>query len=90
MIGSTSTLLGGAFFPIAVMPDWMQTLAACLPITYALEAMRLAVFRGQSVTEIWPPLTVLASMAVVLLPLSLLAFSRAVERGRRHGTLMQY
>ena len=90
VIGSVSSLLGGAFFPIALMPEWMQLVAKCLPITYALESMRLALFQGQSVAELWLPLTVLASMAAVLLPVSLLAFSWAVDRSRRDGSLIQY
>ena len=32
----------------------------------------------------------LDSMAAVLLPVSVLAFSRAVEKGRRDGSLMHY
>ncbi len=27
LIGSTSSLLGGAFFPVVVMPEWLQGLA---------------------------------------------------------------
>ena len=89
-IGPASSLLGGAFFPVAVMPDWLQTVAKALPITYALEAMRSAIFTGRSVTELWAPLAVLTGMALVLLPGSLWAFSRAVEKGRRDGSLIQY
>ncbi|MCP4549325.1 MAG: ABC transporter permease, partial [bacterium] len=76
--------------PVAVMPDWMQLAAKLLPITYALEAMRRALFEGQSLRDLWLPLTVLAAMAVVLLPASLWAFSQAVEKGRRDGSLVQY
>ncbi len=90
LLGSTSSLLGGAFFPVAVMPEWLQMLAKALPITHALEAMRLALFAGRSVAELWLELTVLAAMALVLLPGSLWAFDRAVEKGRREGSLIQY
>ena len=90
LLGSTSSLLGGAFFPLAVMPDWLQAVAKALPITYALEAMRAAIFAGRSVVELWQPLLVLATMAVVLLPFSLWLFSWAVEKGRRDGNLIQY
>ena len=86
LLGSTSSLLGGAFFPLAVMPDWLQMLAKALPITYALEAMRAAVFTGQSVADLWQPLCVLAAMAAVFMPMSLWLFSWAVEKGRRDGT----
>lgn len=90
LLGSTSSLLGGAFFPVALMPEWLQLVAKALPITYALDAMRSAIFAGHTVVELWMPLTVLAAMALVLLPGSLWAFSWAVEKGRRDGSLIQY
>ncbi len=71
------------------MPEWLQMLAQALPITHALEAMRLALFAGRSVGELWLPLTVLAVMAMVLLPGSIWAFNLAVEKGRREGSLIQ-
>lgn len=90
LIGSTSSLLGGAFFPIELMPGWLQAVAQALPITYALQALRQAIFGGASPTELWYPLVVLAGISVVLLPSSLWLFSRAVDRGRREGSLIQY
>jgi ABC-2 type transport system permease protein len=90
LLGTASTLLGGAFFPIGVMPDGLQMIAKALPITYALEAMRLAILSGHSLRQLWAPLAVLSAMALVILPVSLWAFSLAVERGRREGSLIQY
>jgi len=33
---SLASLLGGVYFPITVLPDWMQLLSRLLPATYAL------------------------------------------------------
>lgn len=90
IFGSVSALVGGALFPVAVMPAWMQTLATLLPITYSLDGMRLAVLQGAPLAALWKEIAVLAAMAAVLLPVSVLAFSRAVEKGRRDGSLMHY
>ncbi len=90
IFGSLSSLLGGAMFPVSIMPDSMQRLAAFLPITYSLEAMRLAVLRGHSMLMLWKPMAILGGMSIVLLPLSVWSFSKAVEKGRRDGSLMQY
>ena len=90
LIGSAGTLLGGAFFPIEIMPGWMQWIAKLLPITYALEAMRMGLFAGKTVRDLWLPLTVLGGMAAVLLPLSLWSFSWAVGRARKDGTLTHH
>jgi ABC-2 type transport system permease protein len=90
LLASASALLGGAFFPIAVMPAWLRPAAKVLPITYALEAMRDALFRGSSLGELRHPLGVLAVMSLFLIPASLWSFSRAVEASRRDGSLIQY
>jgi len=90
VFGSMSSLLGGALFPVSVMPTWMQKIAALLPITYSLEAMRLAILKGHSVAMLWRQLAVLGGMGAVLLPFSVWCFSRAVQKGRRDGSLMHY
>jgi ABC-2 type transport system permease protein len=90
IFGSLCSLLGGALFPITIMPNWMQKIAAILPITYSLDSMRLAVLKGHSIPMLWKQLSILGGMSIVLLPLSVWFFSRAVNKGRRDGTLMLY
>ncbi len=90
LFGSLNSLLGGALFPVSVMPEWLQKVAVCLPMTHALDAMRLAVFQGHSIMMLWKQIAVLGLMAAIMLPLSIWGFSKAVEAGRRSGGLMQY
>ncbi len=90
VLGSISSLLGGALFPVSIMPKWMQSIAAVLPITYSLDAMRLAVLQGHSIGMLRKQLAILAVMAVLLLPLSVWIFGKAVAKGRRDGSLMHY
>lgn len=90
IFGSICSLLGGALFPVTILPPWMQKIAAVLPITHSLDAMRLAVLKGHSIPMLWRQLLTLGGMSIVLLPLSVWSFSRAVDKGRRDGTLMHY
>jgi len=90
IFGAASSLLGGALFPVEIMPQWMQCLAVVFPITYALEAMRMAILRGHTVWMLWKPLIVLAATGAVLIPLGVWAFAAAVDKGRRDGSLMHY
>lgn len=83
-------LLGGAYFPLSVMPPWMQKIAAIIPITYSLDALRLTLLRGYTLAQVRPQLLLLGIMGAILLPLSTLAFGLAVRKGRRDGSLMQY
>jgi ABC-2 type transport system permease protein len=87
---SLSTLLGGVYYPIAILPGWMQLLARLLPITYALEAMRRALLKGATFADLAGELLALAVFSAGLLPLSLLAFRLAVQRARSDGSLTHY
>ena len=46
VFGGVSTLFGGVIFPVASLPGWLQPVSKALPITYSLEAMRMAVLQG--------------------------------------------
>jgi ABC-2 type transport system permease protein len=85
-----SGLLGGVYFPVAIMPGWMQWLSKLLPITYALEAMRLALLQGATPQELIPEILALGAFSAVLLPLSLFAFRYAVRLAKVDGSLTHY
>ncbi|MBS1803321.1 MAG: ABC transporter permease [Acidobacteria bacterium] len=90
ILGGLGSILGGAYFPIDVMPMWMQRLSSLIPVTYSLNALRLTMLNGASFRAVVQPLTTLAVMALILLPVSAAIFSATVRRGRREGTLAQY
>lgn len=90
ILGGFGTILSGAYFPISVMPGWMQKIALIIPITYSLDALRMTMLKGYSIVAVAKPLATLVGIAVILLPVSLGLFTAAVRKGRREGTLMQY
>ena len=90
LLGSALWLLSGAMFPIESLPRPLVTLAHATPFVYAVDGMRMALLRGETVSAIAPFLAALAGFGVVLLPLSLCAFSLSVSRARRNGTLSFY
>ncbi len=90
ILGGMGTMLGGAYFPVEVLPHWLQSISFLIPITYSLEALRLTMLKGYSLKMVAHPLLVLALMAAVLLPVSLAIFAAMVRKGRIEGTLMQY
>lgn len=90
ILGGFGTIVSGAYFPIDVMPAWMQKIALMIPITYSLEALRMTMLKGYSLVLVAKPLATLVGIAVILLPASLGLFTAAVRKGRREGTLMQY
>lgn len=83
-------VFGGAFFPLERMPDWIRPLADFVPATYALNALRASILRGEGISELAYPLTVLALATAVLLPLSLKVFDLAVRKAKKEGSLVLY
>ena len=90
LVGNFSSLLGGVYFPLAVLPGWLQSVSFFLPFTHALEGLRQAVLNGRSLIELSTQVVVLSVFAIVLLPLSLAAFSYAIYQAKRLGTLSQF
>jgi ABC-2 type transport system permease protein len=89
-LGGWGTILGGAYFPIDVMPNWMQSLSRLIPVTYSLDALRLTMLKGASLAAVARPVITLALTALVILPASAMIFAATVRKGRREGTLAQY
>ncbi|NIN63559.1 MAG: ABC transporter permease [Anaerolineae bacterium] len=90
VFGSVSTLVGGVFYPIAVLPTWLLPLSYLLPLTYSLNAMRRAILQGDSLSALAPDIVMFGMFAAFLLPLGLVAFQFAVRRARIGGSLRQY
>jgi ABC-2 type transport system permease protein len=86
LIGGVSSLLSGVYYPVTVLPAWLQVVAKVYPLTYTLDAMRRALLTGASMAALLPEIGVLAAFSAVLLPLSLFAFRQA----KRDGSLTQF
>lgn len=80
----------GITFPLAVLPGWMQSVAAALPLTYSIRALRGAMLTGATFEQLRGDLLALALFAIAS-PLAGYALFAVVERGaRRRGDLGQY
>jgi ABC-2 type transport system permease protein len=83
-------LVSGALFPIALLPSWMQTLAAFSPLTHALEGMRLALLQGAGIADLGRVLVPLVAFAVLLPAAGFLSVGLAVRAAKHAGSLTQY
>ncbi|MCK4727037.1 MAG: ABC transporter permease, partial [Anaerolineales bacterium] len=90
LFSAVSTFLGGVYYPITILPEGLQWLARLIPVTYALDAMRLALLQGASLNELIPQILALCVFSVILLPSSLFAFRFAVQRAKVEGSLTHY
>jgi ABC-2 type transport system permease protein len=90
LIDLTTFIFSGVYFPIALLPPVLRFFSYLLPLTYALEALRGALMRGQSLSELYGPLLALVGFNLVLVPLGLFAFRYSLAYLRRTGSLGQY
>lgn len=89
-IVSLLTMTSGAYFPLAVLPGWVETLAEANPMTLAVEAMRETLYGSSGWSDVGGALAVLLPASLTTLGLGIVAFRAAVRRERRRGTLGLY
>jgi ABC-2 type transport system permease protein len=80
-------VVSGVYYPVDVMPDWMQWLATISPATYALEGIRAAVLDGAGLGAVWGDLWPLLVIGAASIPLGLYVFHRGEVYAKRHGKL---
>ena len=86
---ASAQLFGGVFVPLTQMPIGLQIIGWCLPITHALIGFRAAA-AGVPLSHVEFEALWLLGAAVVLTPLALWIFVRAVNKARVDGTLAMY
>jgi ABC-2 type transport system permease protein len=90
VFGSLSSLLAGVYYPVTVLPDWLEPMSRFVPLTYALDAMRLAMLQGYSLYQIRFDIFAMLGFTLVLTPIAFLAFRKALKRAKMEGSLTQY
>jgi len=89
-LGYTVLLLGGVLFPSAVLPSWLQKLAALVPLKHALDGMRLALLVGTPLSELNGIMFKLGIFTAVLLPAGFVAFHIAIQMAKQNGSLTEF
>ncbi|MGE0384284.1 MAG: ABC transporter permease [Gammaproteobacteria bacterium] len=90
VVSAASALLGGAFYPADVLPDWIAGLCWYIPMTHAVEGMRGALLQSAPPSALLEHAWFLCVFAALAFPLSLMLFKLGVDHTKRTGTLTQY
>ena len=91
-------LVSGVYYPVEVLPAWLQPVAYISPATYALSASRKLIGIGESATDpaqgagvplsaVTYELVVLLLMGAVMIPLGLYVFGIVERWAKRTGKL---
>src|SRR2546430_13788592 len=65
----TLLVISGVYYPVSVLPGWMQWLSTISPATYALRAIRHAVLDGACLSSLWGDIWPLIIIGVIAVPL---------------------
>jgi ABC-2 type transport system permease protein len=87
VIQSGLLLVSGVYYPIGILPGWMQVLSHLSPATYVLDGVRAGLTDGIPVTELGRDIWPLIVLGLVLIPFGLWAFGRAELHAKRTGKL---
>lgn len=90
LMGSGAWFMTGTLFPVSTLPSFLQHISQWIPITHSLTAMRMALLEGAGFAGLSREIAILGAFSVLLLPLSIALFSRALRHARLAGTLSFY
>ncbi|HRX02059.1 MAG: ABC transporter permease [Anaerolineae bacterium] len=80
-------LFSGVYYPISVLPEWMQKVAMLSPATYVLAGMREALLENATMDELWKYIWPLLVAAAIAIPVGLKVFNSAERYAKRTGKL---
>lgn len=69
-------LIGGLFIPLAAMPQVLETIAYCLPLTYAIDALNIVTIHANLTADAWRDVWVVLGCVVVAILLGALTLRR--------------
>jgi ABC-2 type transport system permease protein len=80
-------VVSGVYYPVSVLPGWMQAIATISPATYALRGCRAAILDGAGLTDLWTEIWALLVIGAVSVPLGLFIFRTGERYAKKHGKL---
>ncbi len=83
-------IVGGLYFPIAVLPGWIRWASEVQPFTPAADLMRHLLVNAPLAHSAGVDLLKLAAFVAVLLPAGFLLLRVAIRHGQRSGTIAEY
>ena len=85
-----SWLLGGVYYPVSILPLWLQKVASIIPMTHSLEALRLILLTEEGFGCLWDNVLILGLWGAIGLPVSLFCFRYTLNRAKMQGALGHY
>jgi len=69
--------IGGAWFPVSFMPDYIQAISKLTLVYWSVEGFTDVLWAGHSLFEVLPKIGILAGIAVVVMTAAVWRFNRS-------------
>jgi len=78
-------VVSGVYYPVSVLPEWMQWISKISPATYALRGCRASILDGAGLAwdDVWPLLVI----GFFSIPIGLLVFRAGERYAKKNGKL---
>jgi len=80
-------LVSGVYYPVEVLPVFLQKLSVLSPATYVLNGSREALLEGTPTMQLWQYIWPALLLGIILVPLGLWVFGQAERYAKRTGRL---
>ncbi|MDD4028506.1 MAG: ABC transporter permease [Caldisericia bacterium] len=90
ILGLLTGLLSGIYYPVDILPSYLQALSKILPPTYAISALRKATLLHATLADVSQELLILCIFALVTITCGLLFFQYSFNQARKEGSLSWY
>ena len=80
-------LVSGVYYPLDVLPGWLQAIGRLSPVTYTLDGVRGAILEATPTRELLPLAFSLLLTGAVLIPLGYAVFLQGERYAKRNGLL---
>jgi ABC-2 type transport system permease protein len=84
------SLIAGLYFPVTLLPDWVEWASDVQPFTPAVDLMRYVLVGTPLTDPAWLDVARLVGFTAFFLPLSVWTLHAALRRSRRTGTIIEY
>ena len=74
LLGLTLAPLGGAWWPLEIVPGFMQTIGQISPIAWAMQGFRALMFNQGTLVTVLPQVGILLAVAVLLFVVGIRGF----------------
>jgi ABC-2 type transport system permease protein len=80
-------LVSGVYYPVTVLPAFLQKVSVFSPATYVLDGSRKALLEGAPMGQLWQYVWPVLIIGLILVPLGLWVFGQAEKYAKRTGRL---